>query len=77
MKFHSQITQSHLDQTNKLIAPFEAFYDSMSDQQKNITDTAFRTGKYGKPETPQEIIGKITQTKIDAKQAIGIDPKME
>lgn len=48
MKQHSRITQSHLDQTNKLIVPFEAFYNSLSDQQKNITDMVFRTGKYGK-----------------------------
>ena len=48
MKFHSQITQSHLAQINKLIPPFEAFYDSLSDQQKNITDIVFRTGEYGK-----------------------------
>ena len=48
MKFHSQITEAHLDQLKKFIPPFEAFYDSMSDQQKNITDTIFRTGKYGK-----------------------------
>jgi len=48
MKFHSQITQSHLTQMNKLIPPFEAFYDSLSDQQKNITNMVFRTGKYGK-----------------------------
>jgi hypothetical protein len=48
MKFHSQITQGHLDQMNKLIPPFEAFYDSLSDQQKNITNIVFRTGKYGK-----------------------------
>lgn len=48
MKFHSQVTQSHLSQMNKLIPPFEAFYDSMSDQQKNITNIVFRTGKYGK-----------------------------
>ena len=48
MKFHSQITQSHLAQINKLIPPFEAFYDSLSDQQKNITDMVFRTGEYGK-----------------------------
>ena len=48
MKFHSQITQAHLDQINKLIPPFEAFYDSMTDQQKNITNLVFRTGKYGK-----------------------------
>ena len=48
MKFHSQVTQSHLSQMNKLIPPFEAFYDSMSDQQKNITNIVFRTGKYGR-----------------------------
>ncbi|MDP2853759.1 MAG: Spy/CpxP family protein refolding chaperone [Smithellaceae bacterium] len=48
MKFHSQITQSHLAQMNKLIPPFEALYVSMSDEQKKITDTTFRTGKYGK-----------------------------
>jgi hypothetical protein len=48
LKFHRQITEAHLAQLNKLIPPFEAFYDSMSDQQKNITDIIFRTGKYGK-----------------------------
>jgi hypothetical protein len=48
MKLHSEITQAHLDQLEKLIPPFEAFYDSMSDQQKNITDIIFRTGKYEK-----------------------------
>ena len=48
MKFHSQITQSHLAQINKLIPSFEAFYNSLSDQQKNITDMVFRTGEYGK-----------------------------
>ena len=48
MKFHNQVTQAHLDQMNKLIPPFEAFYDSLSDGQKNIVDTTFRTGKYGK-----------------------------
>ena len=48
MKFHSQITQSHLAQINKLIPPFEAFYNSLSDQQKNITNMVFRTGEYGK-----------------------------
>lgn len=48
MKFHSQITKTHLDQMEKLIPPFEAFYSSMSDEQKNITDTIFRTGKHGK-----------------------------
>jgi hypothetical protein len=48
MKLHSQITEAHLDQLNKLIPPFEAFYSSMSDEQKKITDTIFRTGKHGK-----------------------------
>jgi hypothetical protein len=48
LKLHSQITETHLDQLEKLIPPFEAFYDSLSDQQKNITDIIFRTGKDGK-----------------------------
>ncbi len=48
MKFHSQITEAHLDQLKKLIPPFEAFYNSMSDEQKKITDTIFQTGKYAK-----------------------------
>jgi hypothetical protein len=48
MKFHSQITKAQYDQLEKLIPPFEALYSSMSDQQKNITDIVFRTGKHGK-----------------------------
>jgi hypothetical protein len=54
MKFHSQVTESHLAQMNKLIPPFEAFYDSMSDQQKNITNIIFRTGKYAKQKRPNK-----------------------
>ena len=48
MKFHSQITEAQLTQMNKLIPPFEAFYSSLSDEQKKSTDSIFRTGKYGK-----------------------------
>jgi hypothetical protein len=48
MKLHSQITETQLAQMKKLIPPFEAFYNSMSDQQKNITDMVFRTGKFEK-----------------------------
>jgi ribosome-binding protein aMBF1 (putative translation factor) len=48
MKLHSQITQAHLDQLEKFLPPFEAFYDSLSDEQKNTTNTIFRTGIYGK-----------------------------
>jgi hypothetical protein len=48
MKFHSQITEAQLDQLKKLIPPFEAFYASLSDEQKSITDTIFRTGRHGK-----------------------------
>ena len=48
MKLHSQITEAHLAQLKKLIPPFEAFYNSQSDEQKKITDTLFRTGKYAK-----------------------------
>jgi hypothetical protein len=48
MKFHRQITETHLDQQKKLIPCFEALYASMSDQQKNITDIIFRTERHGK-----------------------------
>jgi len=48
MKFRSQISQAHLDQLKKFILPFEALYDSMSDQQKKNTDTIFLTGRHGK-----------------------------
>jgi Mg-chelatase subunit ChlI len=49
MKVHSQTTETHLDQLKKFIPPFEAFYASMSDEQKNRTDKIFRTGKYEEP----------------------------
>lgn len=48
MKFRSLISQAHLDQLKKFIPPFEALYNSMSDQQKKSTDTIFLTGKRGK-----------------------------
>jgi len=44
MKFHSQITEAQSNQLKKFIPPFEALYNSMSDEQKKITDTTFRTG---------------------------------
>ena len=48
MKFHSQITEARLDQMKKLIPPFEALYNTMSDDQKKVTDSIFQTGRYGK-----------------------------
>ena len=48
MKFHSQITEAHLAHLKKFIPPFEALYNSMSDEQKKIADTIFRTGRHGK-----------------------------
>lgn len=48
MRFYSQITEFRLDQMRKLLPPFEAFYGSLSDEQKKLTDTIFRTGKQGK-----------------------------
>lgn len=48
MKFHSQVTEAQLTHMKKLIPPFEALYDSLSDEQKKITDNIFRTGKHGK-----------------------------
>jgi len=48
MKFHSQLTEVQLNHQKKFIPPFEALYAGMSDDQKKITDTLFRTGKHGK-----------------------------
>lgn len=48
MKFHSQMTEANLKQQQKLIPTFEAFYTSLTDEQKLIADTLFRTGKHGK-----------------------------
>jgi len=48
LKLYSQITEARLTQLNKFIPPFEAFYSSLSDEQKKVTDTLFRTGKHGK-----------------------------
>jgi hypothetical protein len=48
MKMHSQVTETHLGQINKLLPPFEAFYNSLSHEQKQTTDEIFRTGKHGK-----------------------------
>ena len=47
MKLHSQITTAHSEQLEKFIPPFEAFYSSLSDEQKKTTDTIFQTGRYG------------------------------
>ena len=48
MKFHRQITEAHLNQLNKFIPAYEAFYASLSDEQKQTADTIFRTGKHSK-----------------------------
>ena len=48
MKLHSRITVAHSEQLEKFIPPFEAFYSSLSDEQKKTTDTIFQTGKHGK-----------------------------
>jgi hypothetical protein len=48
MKYHSQTTEVHLAQLNKIIPPFEALYSSMSDEQRKITDAIFLTGKHAK-----------------------------
>ncbi|PKN85052.1 MAG: hypothetical protein CVU51_09425 [Deltaproteobacteria bacterium HGW-Deltaproteobacteria-1] len=48
IKVHTENTEAYLAQMKKLLPPFEALYNSMSDQQKTITDLLFETGKYGK-----------------------------
>lgn len=44
MKLHNKITESRLAQQNKLIPIFEDLYESMSDKQKESTDSIFRHG---------------------------------
>jgi hypothetical protein len=48
VNFHRQITEAHLNQLKKFIPAFEAFYASMSDEQKTTTDAIFLTGKHKK-----------------------------
>jgi cell division septation protein DedD len=48
MKFHSQVTEAQLAQQKRFLPPFEAFYASLTDDQKIITDTIFKTGRHGK-----------------------------
>ncbi|SKA08527.1 LTXXQ motif family protein [Trichlorobacter thiogenes] len=48
MKFHSQVSESQLNQLKKFIPVFEAFYNSLSDDQKKNADEIFSTGKYRK-----------------------------
>jgi hypothetical protein len=48
IKAHTENTEAYLAQMKKLLPPFEALYNSMSDQQKIITDLLFETGKYGR-----------------------------
>ena len=48
LKFHSQISETQLEQLKKLIPPFEALYVSMSVEQKASTDAIMQTGRHGK-----------------------------
>lgn len=51
IKFHSQMTEAQLEQQKKFIPPFEAFYASLTDDQKASTDALFRAAKPGKHRT--------------------------
>lgn len=42
LKSYSDISQAHADAAKKLVAPFQALYDSMSDTQKKAADKEFR-----------------------------------
>jgi hypothetical protein len=48
LKFHSQISETQLEQLKKLIPPFEALYVSMSVEQKAGADAIMQTGRHGK-----------------------------
>ncbi len=46
LKFHIQLSEAHLAQLKKFILPFEALYNSMTDEQKQITDAIMETGRH-------------------------------
>jgi len=48
MKLHSEISEVRLEHMKKFIPPFEALYNSMTDEQRKTTDAIFQTGKHGK-----------------------------
>ena len=45
MRLYSEITEVHLNQLNRFIPPFEAFYSILTDEQKKITDKLFYAEK--------------------------------
>jgi hypothetical protein len=45
LKHYSKVTEAHSEKLKKFIPPFEAFYASMSEKQKKMTDKYFRSGK--------------------------------
>jgi hypothetical protein len=45
LKYNYEVSEMYLEQQNRIIPPFEALYDSLSDQQKDIIDRIFMTGK--------------------------------
>jgi hypothetical protein len=45
LKHYSKVTDAHSEKLKKFIPPFEAFYASMSEKQKKMTDKYFRSGK--------------------------------
>ena len=47
-KFYKQLTEAHLGQLEKFIPPFEAFYNSMTDEQKESTDLLFDRKRHRK-----------------------------
>lgn len=41
LRWYAKLTAAHAEAVSKLVAPFEALYQSMSDQQKRVADTVF------------------------------------
>jgi periplasmic protein CpxP/Spy len=41
LRWYAKLTAAHAEAVSKLVAPFEALYQSMSDQQKKVADTVF------------------------------------
>lgn len=43
MRSYARVTQAHADEIQRLIGPFEALYNSLSPEQRQIADQAFRS----------------------------------
>ncbi len=49
LQWYAKLTTAHADAVNKLVPPFEALYQSLSDKQKKAADAEFRMLRQRRP----------------------------